>query len=496
MSENYLEAIGISKSFSGVSVLKEVDFTVRRGEVHALCGENGAGKSTLVKILTGIYKKDSGSIVIEGVETEILSPRQAIDMGIACIYQDPSIVPSLDIAHNLFLGAYPKTKLGLVDRRRMYAEALDILERTGLEVSPRLPAELLSIAQQQMLQIGWALTREARLLIMDEPTSALTDKEAKMLFGLIRQLKESGVSIVYISHKLPEILEISDRVTILRDGAVVSTVDTTALTRETLISKMLGRPQDDLYRKMRIKPREVALSLEGLSRKGHFEDISFSIRHGEVVGLLGPVSSGRSSIAESIFGLRKFDSGCILIDGQEVRIDQPQDAMDHGIALVPENRQINGLSMLMSVLSNMTVAKLNAINNYGIIDDERKKTIAQQYIHSINIKTPSMDSPVYRLSGGNQQKVVLSKWLMTDPRILILDEPTRGIDVEARAEIYAIISELAAQGTAVLIISTEIQEIIGTCDRVLTIVKGRISNDFNVKDITMDVLLTAIEGGR
>ncbi len=495
MERNYIEAIGISKSFSGVSVLKEVDFSVRRGEVHALCGENGAGKSTLIKILTGIYKKDSGSIVIDGAETELLSARQALDMGIVCIYQELYTVPGLDLAHNLFLGDMPRNRFGLVDRRKMYAEAEKILKRIGLSLPVRTHAGKLSIAQQQMLQIGWALARRAKLIIMDEPTSALTDKEAKMLFGLIRQMKDSGVSIVYISHKLPEILEISDRVTILRDGAVAATVEKDELTRETLVARMLGRPQDELYHKMHVKPREVALSLEALSKKGRFENISFSVRHGEVVGLLGPVSSGRSSIAETVFGLAGADSGRVLVDGEPVSISRPQDAMDLGIALVPEDRQLNGLGMLMSVLSNMTVAKLNSINNYGIINNTQKETLARQYIHSIKIKTPSMDSPVYRLSGGNQQKVVLSKWLMTDPRILILDEPTRGIDLEARAEIYAIISELASRGTAVLIISTEIQEIIGTCDRVLTIVQGRISNDFRVKDITRDDLLRAIEGG-
>ena len=492
---NFLEAKHIDKAFSGVRVLSGVDLSVRRGEVHALCGENGAGKSTLIKILAGIYEKDAGSIIIDGAETELRSPRQALEMGIVCIHQELSIVPSLDVAHNLLLGAMPKNRLGLIDRRKLYETAAGTMKRIGLELPPRTLAGKLSFAQQQLLEIGWALNRNARLIIMDEPTSALTDREARLLFGIIRQLRKNGVSVIYISHKLPEVLEISDRVTVLRDGHVVSTLDRSLLSREQLIAQMVGRPLDELYCKMRIKPREVAVSVRGLSRKGAFENVSFDIRHGEVVGLLGPVSSGRSAIAETLFGLCRRDSGSICIDGTEVSFTQPQDAIDCGMALVPEDRQINGLGMLMSVLSNMTLAKLRAVNDHGIIDDKRREALARQYISSINIKAPSMEAPVYRLSGGNQQKVVLSRWLMMEPRILILDEPTRGIDVEARAEIYAIISELASRGTAVLMISTEIQEILGTCDRVLTIVKGHITNDFSVRDITRDILLEAIEGG-
>ena len=490
-----LEAQHICKSFSGVPALKNVSFSVRQGEVHALCGGNGAGKSTLIKILTGALRADSGEIYLNGKHIRCTSPKQAMDLGIACIYQEFSIVPTIDVAHNLFLGHFPTKRMGILDNRTLYLQAEHVLKTLDLPVSPYIMAEELSTAQRQLLVIGRALTREPKILIMDEPTSALDEQETQVLLRLIGRLKEKGVSVVYISHKLAEVVQISDRITVLRDGQGVITMDAGHISQEELISHVVGYPLGELYSKQRVKPREMALQIRHLCKSGAFDDISLELYRGEVLGLLGNTGAGRSAVAETIFGLSRYDEGSILVDGEEVMLRTPRDAIRHGICLAPENRYTNGLAMLMSALGNMTLAKMQEINTAGVIDQKARDLESRKYSREIQIKAASLDQQVRFLSGGNQQKVMLSKWLMMRPKVLILDEPTRGVDMEARAQIYAHISKLAAQGVAILIISSEVQEIFGTCDRVAVMSHGRIVDTRRVAEVTQGALLSMLVGG-
>ena len=493
-SENIIEARNIVKTFPGVKALSNVNLEVKKGEVHALVGENGAGKSTLIKILAGVHPMDSGEYYLDGEQANIHSTGEAIEKGVSCIYQELSVVPLIDVAKNLFLGNYPVKGNGMLDMKKMYTEAKGILERINLDVSPKTLAGNLSIAQQQMVEIGRALTRNAKVIVMDEPTSSLADKEVDMLFSIIRMLKEQGISVIYISHKLDEILTISDRITVMRDGETITTMDTKDATREAIIGHMIGRTLDNLFNKMEVEQGNVALKVEGLTKAGLFEDISFEVHKGEVLGFFGLVGAGRTEIMETIFGVRKSDSGRIIIDGEEVKIRSPKQAVTAGISLVPEDRRTQGLATKLNVMQNMTIVKLNEICKANVIDRGEQKKIAESYKDSIRIKTPSMRQLVMNLSGGNQQKVVIAKWLMKHPRVLILDEPTRGIDVGAKAEIYGLISQLASQGVAVIIVSSELQEIFGCCDRVATIWQGRLTGIMDIDKTTNKEVLSAAFG--
>lgn len=490
-----IEVNNIVKTFPGVKALSNVNLTIRKGEVHALCGENGAGKSTLIKILAGVYAMDSGTYLFEGKPADIHSTSEGIALGISCIYQELSIVPQIDVAKNLFLGNYPLLKSGIMDMKTMYAKAQEVLKRINLDVSPKTLAENLSIAQQQMLEIGRALTRNAKVIVMDEPTSSLTDKEIEMLFSLIEYLKNEGISIIYISHKLEEVLRITDRVTIMRDGETITTINTQGTTKEQLIDYMIGRPLDNLFNKMQVDQGPVAMKVEGLTREGIFEDISFEVHKGEVLGFFGLVGAGRTEIMEAIFGVRHYDKGKIIIDGEEVTITSTRQAVKYGLALVPEDRRTQGLATKLNILANMTIVKLGDLSKANVIQRDQQKQIADQYIDSIRIKTPGYRQLVMNLSGGNQQKVVIAKWLMAHPKVLILDEPTRGIDVGAKAEIYGLISQLASQGVAVIIVSSEMQEIFGCCDRVATICQGRLTAVMDIEHATSSKVLAAAFGG-
>lgn len=487
--EILLEVRGISKVFPGVKALKDVSFDVRRGEVHALCGENGAGKSTLIKILTGVHARTTGEYYLEGQSVDFKNTKQSIDAGISCIYQELSMVPLLDVAKNLFLGNQPTDRLGTLNNKKMYAEAKEILERIHLKVSPKKLVADLSVAQQQMVEIGRALTRQSKVIIMDEPTSSLTDSEKDTLHDLIRQLRDEGVSVIYISHKLEDVLEISDRITVIRDGEKIITLDAKTTDKSTLITHMIGRTLDNLYNKVPAPLGEEAIRVEGLSRNGVFSDVNFYARKGEVVGFFGLVGAGRSEVMRAIFGVDKFQSGKIFVDGKEVKIHSPVKAVQQGIALVPEDRKLEGLSLRLSVLFNMTLVKIRQINRLGVIDKKKQKAEAEQYVRSTRVKTPSLAQKVFQLSGGNQQKVVISKWLMMNPKILILDEPTRGIDVAAKAEIYGLISDLANEGVCVLVVSSEIPEILGICDRLYTVCEGKITADLPVDQTASDQIL-------
>ena len=449
-----MELRGITKRFPGVTALSDVSLSIHTGEVLALVGENGAGKSTLIKVMTGFHQMDEGEILIDGTAVTFTHPNQAIDAGIACIYQELSIVPDIDVAKNLFLGNWPKKGVFL-DNRTMYRKAKEILSRIHLDVDPHVKASNLSIAQQQMLEIGRALTRDARIIIMDEPTSSLTDREADILLELVMQLKREGVAIIYISHKLDEVMQVSDRATILCDGKNVTTVETKDVTRDKLIEYMLGRPMDDMYGKQEAELGEVLLSVAHLTRKGVFTDVSFEARRGEVLGFFGLV----------------------------------------GLALVPEDRKKEGLALRLSILNNMTMVKISEINHLGFIDKKTQRSLADQYVKEIRVKTPSVNQLAGNLSGGNQQKVVIAKWLMENPDILILDEPTRGIDVGSKAEIYEIIYEIAKKGASVIVVSSELTEILGICDRIITVAEGKITAEFSGKTATDKEILAAALGG-
>lgn len=486
---------GIKKSFPGVQALKGVSFDILPGEVHAICGENGAGKSTLIKILTGAHQKDFGQYLVDGQAVEIQHTQQAIALGVSCIYQELSIVPQLDIAKNLFIGNLPvKWKNGPVDRKKLYADSESIVRQLGLNLSPKAIAGQLSVGQQQMIEIGRALTRNVRVIIMDEPTSSLSEKEAETLFELIDKLSKSGVAIVYISHKLDEVMQISNRITVLRDGENIVTVNTSETTRDQLIVHMIGRSLENLYHKNPVEKGKVVLEVKNLTRKNVFQDISFSVSQGEVLGFFGLIGAGRSEIMRAIFGVDKYDAGEIFIDGECVKISNPDIAISKGMGFAPEDRKLEGLALKLSILTNMTLVKLRDISILGLIKKKERTRIANEYVGSISIRTPSTNQLVGNLSGGNQQKVVIAKWLMMNPKILILDEPTRGIDVGSKSEIYGLINQLAAKGVAIIIVSSELPELLGICDRAITIFEGRKTADLDVKNIDMADILSAALG--
>lgn len=495
-SGNVIELRGITKAFPGVKALRGVSFDIRPGEVHALCGENGAGKSTLMKILTGAYQRDEGRILVDGREIDIHSTRQAIELGIACIYQELSIVPQLDLAKNIFLGNLPrKNGKGFIDKKKLYADTKEILQQVNLNVPPQTIAGELSVAQQQMVEIGRALTRNARVIIMDEPTSSLSDKETETLFSLIENLTARGVAIIYISHKLEEVLRISDRITVLRDGENIVTVQTSATTQEELISHMIGRSLENMYNKKKSAIGEVVLQVSKLTKTGCFKDISFEVRAGEVLGFFGLVGAGRSEIMRAIFGVDKFDSGQIVMRGRKLNITSPRKAISAGIGLVPEDRKLEGLALRLNILTNMTMVKINDISRAGVINLQERLRLAGEFVKNISIRTPSVQQLVGNLSGGNQQKVVIAKWLMLTPELLILDEPTRGVDVGSKAEIYGLISDLANKGIAIIVVSSELPEILGICDRVITIHEGRKTADCLIENTDSHHILSCALGG-
>ncbi len=490
-----IEVRNVSKSFPGVKALKDVSMDFRKGEVHAICGENGAGKSTLMKILTGVYSMDSGEYFVDGQPVHLKNTQQAIDLGITCIYQELSIVPLLDIANNLFLGHLPVTKAGVWDKKTMYAKSKEILERISLDVSPKKMAGSVSIAHQQMIEIGRALTRDARCIIMDEPTSSLTDNEIEILFKVIERLKSEGITILFISHKLEEVMRISDRITVIRDGAKIITYDTKSSTREELIRHMVGRDLEDYYYKRPVEIGEEVMRVEGLTTEGVFHDVNFSVRKGEILGLFGLVGAGRSEIIRAIFGIDKYNSGAIYIDGKKVNIHSATKAVNQGLGLIPEDRRLEGLAVKQNVMFNLNIVKIREDNVLGFVSKKKQKANANEYVDAISIKTPSLTQRVDKLSGGNQQKVVIGKWLTMKPKILIMDEPTRGVDIGAKSEIYRLIGDLAAQGVAVIVVSSEMPEVLGICDRVAAVCEGHIAKIFDISEATPEKVLSAAIGG-
>lgn len=489
-----LEASGISKTFPGVKALDDVSISLNEGEVLSLVGENGAGKSTLTKILSGLYRTDhgGGSIKLNGELVRFQNSKEAKDHGLITIFQELSLVKGLTVAENIFLGNLPRTKLGLIDWSELRTKAKDILGEVELDVSPDELVGDLSISRQQMVEIARALTLGAKVIIFDEPTSSLTETEKDVLFKNINTLRKKGVGIIYITHKMDEVFEISDRITVLRDGKNSGNLITSEAKLDDIISLMIGRVIDDYFHKNEAEKGKEILRVEGLSLPGLFEDIGFSVRQGEVVGLYGLVGAGRTEVAETIFGARGQHSGKVFIEDHEVKIRSTGDAVKLGMGFVPEDRKEKGVVLKMSCLENTSIAKLPWLNTYGFLQEKEEKRIFKDYKDKLSISTPSAQQQVVKLSGGNQQKIVIAKWLCLNPRLLILDEPTRGIDVGSKAEIHKLIAKLAETGIAVIVISSEMPEIMGVSDRIVTMRQGRISGEFSGDEITEANLIKAI----
>jgi ribose transport system ATP-binding protein len=483
-----LQMRAIDKRFPGVHALADVSMDVVAGEVHALVGENGAGKSTLMKILAGVYQPDGGEIVYKGQPYEPRTPREAITAGIVTIYQELNLVSELSITENMFLG----TELArgpFLDRGAMHRRARELLARLHLDIDPRTVVSRLGVGQQQMVEVAKALLHEADVIIMDEPTASLSPREVDDLFQIVRELKGHGVATIFISHHLDEAFEIADRVTILRDGQLVATLPTRDLTRAELIALMVGRELAEHAPKKPVPAGAEILRVEGLTRLGVFEDVSFSARAGEVVGLAGLVGAGRTEVVRAIFGADPIDAGAIFIDGQEVRIRSPRDAIDRGIALLTEDRKGQGLILLFDVRENISLPVLDRLTRGPLTNEGRERDLAAGFIDRLAIKASSQQQLALNLSGGTQQKVVLSKWLAAQARVIIFDEPTRGIDVGAKAEIYAIINELAAQGNTIVMVSSELPEILAMSDRVLVMQGGRIRGELSRAEATQERIM-------
>jgi ABC-type sugar transport system ATPase subunit len=489
-----LQMRGISKRFGGIQALDGVDFNLRRGEVMALVGENGAGKSTLIKILAGVHQRDAGTILLDGHPVEIRGPGDAQRLGIAVIYQEFNLTPNQTVAENVFLHAPQRRPgvlgwLGIVDQQARAAATLALLQQVGGMVNPNRRVAELSVAQQQLTEIAKALAQDARIIVMDEPTSALPDEEVERLFEIIARLKQRGIAVVFVSHRLDEVRRIADRVTVLRDGRKVGELDATQASDERLISLMVGRVVENLFPKTPARPAGVVLAVAGLTRKGVLHNISFELRRGEILGFAGLIGAGRTETARCIFGADPYDSGTITLDGRPVSIRRPYDAVELGIGYVPEDRKLQGLILQMAVRENMTLTVLHRIARHGILNWSAVSALARRYVELLQLRPPRLDLPVVQLSGGNQQKVVLGKWLALKPKVLILDEPTRGIDVGAKAEVHALMDRLAHEGIGIILISSELPEVLSMSDRILVMAEGEIVGELARDEATQERVL-------
>ena len=492
MADEYLLRMeGISKSFPGVHALEDVHLDVKSGTVHALMGENGAGKSTLMKVLIGMYQPDEGTITLAGEGVQIPDTATALRLGISMIHQELSPVPEMAVAENIYLGREPVNRFGLIDKRRMTADTRELLGQLDLHINPRWPMKRLSVAQTQMVEIAKAISYNSRLIIMDEPTSAITEREVDHLHRMVKSLRESGVAIIYITHKLDEVFEISDYVTVFRDGKHVTTLPAAELDRDKLVTLMVGRELTHMFPKEDAAVGEVALSVHGLTRQGVLEDITFELRRGEIVGLAGLMGAGRTEVLEAIFGITPVDAGSIEVLGKSRSIRSPADAIAYGLALLTEDRKRTGIMGVLSVRDNMAIASLPRFSPGGVLRQREIDAACRAQAKSLAIKTPSLHQLIKMLSGGNQQKVLVSRWLLTTPEILMIDEPTRGIDVGAKAEIHRLISMLAGQGKAILMVSSEMPEILGMSDRVLVMCEGRLTGEFSRAEATQERIMHA-----
>jgi ribose transport system ATP-binding protein len=484
----------IRKTFPGVVALDNVDFELRRGEVHILLGENGAGKSTLMKILSGAYQKSAGQIIFDGAEIDIRNPKHAQTLGISTVYQEFNLIPHLPIGENIFLGREPIRFPGLIDRRAILEGAESALAGLGLAIDPRRLVKNLRVAEQQMVEVAKALSLDARILIMDEPTAALTEHEIAELFATIRRLKEKGVAIVYISHRMEELFEIGDRVTVLRDGRSVGTYDVREMNKTELIRLMVNRELTELFPKEHAPRGAEALRVEGLSTKSGLKDINFSLYKGEVLGVAGLLGAGRTELARAIFGLDQISSGSIYINGEARKIGSPRGAIKSGLGFLTEDRKSQGLVLPLSVERNLCLSSVDKFSRWGVMNTKEERAAASRYTEELRIKTPSLDQKVVFLSGGNQQKVVLSKWLCSEAEVFIFDEPTRGVDVGAKAEIYQLMNRLTAAGVAIMMISSEMLEVLGMSDRIMVMRGGRIAGEFSAAESTQEKILQCALG--
>jgi len=487
-AKTFLQMKGITKRFPGVLALNEVDFEVDAGEVVALIGENGAGKSTLMKILSGAHMKDAGEIMINGKQTDIKGPFDAFEQGISTIYQELNVLPNLDIAENIFLGKEPR-KNGFVDKKLMHHEAKKLLKNVGLDMDTATISGDLSTAQKQMIEVAKALSFDSKLIVMDEPTSSLTETETETLLNIIRQLKRQNVSIIFITHRLKEIFEISDKVAIMRDGEMVTTLETSKTTQDEVIRHMVGREVDDIFAKQEAEIGDVVLEVTDLSTEGFLKDISFSVRKGEILGIAGLIGAGRSEVMRAVFGVDKKQTGEIKINGQTVKINNTGDALRNKIGFVPEDRKEQALVLGMNIRENITLACLETLAKLRFINKKKERDVSVDYTEKLKIKTPSQEQLVQNLSGGNQQKVVIGKWMATMPEILILDEPTRGIDVGSKKEIHLLMSKLAKSGVAIIMISSELPEILGMSDRIVVMHEGRIKGELMRENATQENIM-------
>lgn len=494
MSGILLETRGVSKSFPGVKALDNINMEIRKGEVHALIGENGAGKSTFVKILAGAFQQDAGSIYIDQKEVEIANPTKATEYGISIIYQEFNLFSELSVAENMFIGREPLKNNGLIDWDKVYNDAANILNRLGVSLDLYQKIKDLKIAQQQMVEIAKAIGVKAKLVIMDEPSATLTEYELDKLFSIIEELKNQGISIIYISHRLEEIFEIADCVSIFRDGQHIATRGIEELTKTDIIRMMVGRKLEKHFPKIDFDFGDVILSVKDFYLEDSEQPFSFEVRQGEILGITGLVGAGRTELMRAVFGADPKKSGKIYLEGKEIHINEPKDAIDHGIALVPEDRKGQGLFLGLPLTDNITMSNINAVLKNGIIQHKIEEKEVIKYIDLINIKTPSLQQVPRSLSGGNQQKVVLAKWFFSESKVIIFDEPTRGIDVGAKVEIYNLMNKLLEEGKAIIMISSELPEVLGMSDRIMVIHEGKIQGTIDNDNATQEKIMHLATG--
>lgn len=490
-----IEMKGINKAFGSNQVLHDAGFVLEDGEVHALMGENGAGKSTLMKILTGVYKKDAGTITIDGKEVNFKNPQEAEKAGIVFIYQELNVLYDLTVEENLFMGKEITKFFGICDKKAMRAKAQEVMEKMGVNIPVDAVMSDLSVGQQQMVEICKALMVDAKVLIMDEPTAALTERETESLFKVMKSLREKDVSIVYISHRMEEIFELCDRITILRDGSYIGTEKISEIDMDGVVRMMIGREIGERFPKRDVKIGDVVLRVEGLTREGLFHDVSFDVRAGEVLGVAGLMGAGRTEIMRAIFGCIPKDQGNIYIEGQKVRIKNPEQAIKAGIGFITEDRKTEGLLLEKSISDNIEIVNLKTVSQKGVLSRKKEKDLVKKEIEEFHIKCFGPWHECNNLSGGNQQKVVLAKWIATNPKILILDEPTRGVDIGAKKEIYNVINQMAALGVAVVMVSSELPEVLGMSDRIMVVREGEVRGVLDGKAADQEKIMTLATGG-
>ncbi len=486
-----LELRDVAKSFGSVVALRSGSLRVESGSIHALVGENGAGKSTLVKIVAGLYRRDGGDYLLDGRSVDFRSTAEAKNAGVAVIYQEPTLFPDLSVTENLFMGRQPTSRFGKIDRRAMRAEAADLFARLGVAIDPDRPAEGLSIADQQIIEIAKALSLQARVLIMDEPTAALSGNEVERLMTVARTLRDEGAAIVFISHRFDEVFALCDTITVMRDGAYISTNAIADVSVDEIVHQLVGREVTELYPKLEAEIGEVLLEVRGLSRAGTFHDVDLTVRAGEIVGLAGLVGAGRSEVAQAVFGVDPYDAGTVTLGGRPLPPGNPTRSMEQGLALVPEDRRKHGLVLETTIARNITMATRGRIARRGLIANAVENTETRTWAARLEVKASTLDTLAGTLSGGNQQKVVLAKWLSTAPSVLIIDEPTRGIDVGTKAEVHRLLSTLAQQGLGILMISSELPEVLGMADRVVVLSEGRVTAELSRAEATPETVMYA-----